>query len=224
MPVAALTFIEFELPQITDVASGQRHVVLDTEEQTVEYGGSFTQRAAEQPAITTIQGDPLRPGDVAIRFLRPAVRTARALWLNYLQAIRRANVIRVSHSAQLLTWLASSRYCSSCSTSPCVLVRSPRGIRSVALRHTAYVIAFVHAALWAVLLHPFHGADESEHFAYAQHLATTNERADAGFTRRSPYSILATPLDGGLHHNSTVLNTTARPRWLNCLRGQIQDR
>ena len=78
----------------------------------------------------------------------------------------------------------------------------------------AALVALVHACAWVFLLQPFHGADESEHFAYAQHLAATGTTPDASQTSRRPaYASSELRLMEAVHHNSTILNSSSRLRW-----------
>lgn len=147
-PVAALAFTEFELPKVTGALHTNSTLCLTPKNQRVDYGGSFTQKLPTA-SVTTIQGKPLIPGDVAIRFLRPAEDSPSVL-AELPQAIRRANVFE-SALGSVLTWCAV----------PLLFVLLYVAVRTgaVADRHSirrlavyAYVIAFVHAALWAVLL------------------------------------------------------------------------
>lgn len=83
-----------------------------------------------------------------------------------------------------------------------------------ALARRAFVLALIGGAAWALMMPPFHGADESEHYAYAEYLAQTNhvpERA-AGGTKR-PYSTREEVLLGVVHHGSTIVFSGSRPRW-----------
>lgn len=64
---------------------------------------------------------------------------------------------------------------------------------------------------WATVTPIFQGPDESEHFAYAQHLAETGDRADPGRdSTRSTYSTQAAAVYSLLRHNAVVIDRGAR--------------
>lgn len=208
-PLGALGFLPFALPNVLDRALKDAAVCLTPLKMTVGFGGAFVQRLPKSP-ITTVAGSELAMGDVGVRYLRPDGLSPRVLDA-IPKALRRATVFESSFGSALV-WMALPALL----MLVYVVIRTTaladaKGIRRLAV--IAAAVTFVHGAAWAVLLHPFHGADESEHFAYAQYLAETNRRADAGFSKRPPYATSQLRLLQALHHNSTILNPTSRPRW-----------
>ena len=185
-------------------------VCLVARHTTVALGGASVQRLPGS-AVTTLDGRPLDGRDLAVRFRRPFGDSPSMLDALG-DALDRAAVFEPGLGVVLL-WLALPGMA--------ILVYLVRRVAATAESRTirrlaalAAIVAFVHAAAWAVLLHPFHGADEPEHFAYAQHLAATNDLPDSGEdSTRPPYSSSQLRLMGALHHSSTVLNRDSRPRW-----------
>ncbi len=208
-PPGVLSFVEFKLPK-TLVRSLEDTVLCVTPfGTTVGFGGAFVQRPSTSP-ITTIAGEALGPSDISVRYLRPSGPSPRVLDA-LPDALRRATVFE-SALGTVLVWLALPTLLLLVYVTVYVsATASGRTLRRLAL--TAAAVALAHSMAWAVLLHPFHGADEGEHFAYAQFLAETNQRADAGFSSRPPYSTSQMRLLESLHHNSTILNPSSRPRW-----------
>lgn len=176
----------------------------------VDYGGAFVQRLPGAQ-VSSVAGQPLTGGDIGVRFLSGEAVPSRLIE-RLGAALARAALFKDYPGGSLILWLALG----SLVAIAYVVVRTAatvdgRSRRQLARR--AYAIAFVSGCAWALMMPPFHGADESEHFAYVQHLAVTGDRADAGHTARPPYSSDETFLLGALHHNSTILNASGRPRW-----------
>jgi hypothetical protein len=75
---------------------------------------------------------------------------------------------------------------------------------------------------WATLTPIFQGPDEPEHFAYAQHLALSGERADPGRSlNRPPYSTQADAVYALLRNNAVVIDQTARQPWTAVTRADV---
>ncbi|WP_146175315.1 DUF2142 domain-containing protein [Paraconexibacter algicola] len=149
--------------------------------------------------------------DISVRFALPA-GVSRSFGSQIDDALRRSTVFEPL-AGRVLTWSALPLLL-------LVMYFATRVAATAQLRSQRYLVvaacgvALAHGATWAVLLHPFHGADESEHFAYAQHLAATNDRPDdSADSQRPPYSSAEERLMAALHHNSTTLNPSSRPRW-----------
>lgn len=204
-------YATFTLDTPTTRSVSRASVCLEITGYRVEFGGASVQSLPERPA-TSIDGRPLGALDVSTRFLAPEEVHERVID-EIPAALKRATVFAGPVEIVLV-------YCSI----PGLLLLVYGGVRITAtsdrrrirtLALLAAVFAFAHAATWAVLLHPFHGADESEHFAYAQYLATTDQSPDRATSSpdRSPYSTSEIRLLEALHHNSTILNTTSRLRW-----------
>jgi 4-amino-4-deoxy-L-arabinose transferase-like glycosyltransferase len=206
----ALSFVNFALDRPLPSEVRNAAVCLTPHRMALAFGGAFVQRLPHSP-VTTVGRSAIGQGDVSVKYLvasGPTPRVASRL----LPALKRAALFD-SWLGTALVWLAI----------PALLalvyavVRVAATSDSYSLRRLAtfaFVIAFVHASAWAVLLHPLHGADESEHFAYAQYLASTNHRPDTAMgSSRSAYSSSELRLMEVLHHNSTVLNPSSRVRW-----------
>lgn len=207
--LGSLSFLEFVLPTTLDEGVEDTVLCVTPFRMTVGFGGAFSQRPPTSP-VTTVAGEALVPGDISVRYLRPRGPSPRVLDA-LPDALRRAAVFE-SRPGTVLVWLALPTLLLLVYVTVYVsATANGQTMRRLAL--TAAAVALAHSMAWAVLLHPFHGADESEHFAYAQFLAATNQRADAGFTRRPPYSTSQLRLLESLHHNSTILNPSSRPRW-----------
>ncbi len=76
-------------------------------------------------------------------------------------------------------------------------------------------VGFLWGAAWSFVSPPFQGNDEPEHFANLQYLATTGHTWDqsfAGNPRRS-YSSRQSMMLAAIHHNSVVVDGSARPFW-----------
>lgn len=205
----ALTFLPFTLPRPLKRDLTNASLCVTPLRMTVGFGGAFVQRLPTAP-VTTVAGKPLVLGDIGVRYLRPEGQSPRVSDA-IPAALRRSNVFE-SGFGGVLTWLALPALLLLIYVTVRVSATAEqRTLRSLAI--TGAAITFIHGAAWAVLLHPFHGADESEHFAYAQYLAETNERADAGSSDRPSYATSQLRLMEALHHNSTILNSTSRPRW-----------
>lgn len=187
---------------------------LVTPDARLDLGGASVQRLPGRP-ISTVARHPLTGVDASVRFLSaepnpppflrrlPAALERASLFKNFLLGpavfvLPMAFLLLSPALCLLLSWnIASGR------------LRQPQ---SVAL--AAFGLAFTFAASWALMKPIFYGPDESEHFAYVQHLAATGHRADpARDSKLPPYSSEQLALMAALHHNSTVLNNTARPRW-----------
>lgn len=209
----ALAFLDLELPEPTRRDLDGAAVCVVPRDVRLGYGGASVQRLPGSRS-TTLGGQSIEPpGDVGVQFLRPdgdSPRVVEALPA----ALARATIFE-SSTGTVIVWLALPLL----GLSLYIVVRIAATAGHYTIRKLALAIAalaFAHGACWAVLMHPFHGADESEHFAYAQHLAATNERPDpATKSARSAYSSSQLRLMEALHHNSTILNTTSRPRWEN---------
>lgn len=208
-PLGPISFVPLSLPRELQHDAIDATLCVTPRGMTVAFGGASVQRLPGAP-VTTVAGMPLVSGDIGVRYLAaagPAPRVVGALP----SALRRANTFE-SGLGTVLMWLALPALVMLVYLTARVSATADvRSIRALAL--TTAAVSFVHATAWAVLLPPFHGADESEHFAYAQHLAATNQRAEASFGKRPPYSTSQLRLMEALHHNSTILNTTSRPRW-----------
>lgn len=209
VPLGPLAFLEFTLPRTLNRNVENMALCVTPSRMTVGFGGAFVQRSPAAP-VTTVAGQALMPGDIGVRYLRPSGSSPR-VFSAIPDALGRATVFE-SGIGTVLVWLALPTLLLIVYVTAYVSATADRRpIRRLALAAAAVTLA--HGTAWAVLLHPFHGADESEHFAYAQFLATTNNRADAGFTNRPPYSTSQLRLMEALHHNSTILNPSSRPRW-----------
>lgn len=195
-------------PLLRDLENAKVCIVAHRE--AVNYGGSSVMRLPGA-AVSSIGKTPLQGVDIGVRFLRPlgdSPRVIDALGA----ALSRATlfdpgIARVAiYVVGLLLLLVIYP-----------IVRVAATVERYTVRRLAVgaaLLAFVHACCWALLLQPFHGADESEHFAYAQHLAATGKRPDSSQTsKRPPYASSELRLMEAVHHNSTILNPSSRMRW-----------
>lgn len=77
---------------------------------------------------------------------------------------------------------------------------------------------------WATVTPIFQGPDESEHFAYAQYLAETGNRAAPGRdSARPPYSTQENAVYSVLRHNAVVIDRGARNPFTATTRRDIND-
>ena len=206
-----LGFVEFTLrgpAERTPLAAAS--FCLEVEDAAVGFGGASVQRLPSRP-VSSVNGRPIGPLDVSVLFLESSKTQTRVI-SRLPEALERAAVFGGAIERALLLLalplLVLLIY---------VVVRvlaSADALRIVTLALLAAAVSFSYATLWTVLLHPFHGPDESEHFAYAQHLAATNELPDRAVTSVRPsYSASELRLMEAVHHNSTILNTSSRLRW-----------
>ena len=199
---------DLERPLARDLRGAEVCVV--ARRQAVNYGGASVMRLPGV-AVSSIGAAPLAGVDVGVRFARAPGDSPRVLDALG-AALARASLFDPAvagvaiHLAALLLLLAIY---------PILRIAATVERHSVRrLASAAALLAFVHACAWVFLLQPFHGPDESEHFAYAQHLAAVGEVPDAGrLSQRPPYSSSQSRLMEALHHNSTILNSSSRLRW-----------
>ncbi|WP_157251756.1 DUF2142 domain-containing protein [Patulibacter americanus] len=185
-------------------------VCFRTPNSAIDLGGASVQRLPDAP-VSTVGREELASVDVGVRFLTPVGQEPRAV-SQLDDALRRSEVFKAFPGGSLVLWLVLLGF-------PAVLYGAVRvaatvdgrSARGLAVR--AGGLALFAGVAWAVMMPPFFGADESEHVAYAQHIAETNRRADAARTARAPYSSEETLLLGALHHNSSILSGGGRPRW-----------
>jgi hypothetical protein len=185
-------------------------VCFRTANSRIDLGGASVQRLPDS-RVSTVGRQQLAGVDVGVRFLT-AVGSEPRVVSQIDDALRRSEVFKAFPGGSLILWLVLLGF-------PAALygvVRvaatlEGRSARSLALK--AGGLALFAGVAWAVMMPPFFGADESEHVAYAQHVAETNHRADASRTTRAPYSSEEALLLGALHHNSSILNGGGRPRW-----------
>ena len=208
---SALTYAEFKLREpVKPTPRSSASFCLRIKSAAVGFGGASVQRLPNRP-VSSLNGRPIGPIDVSVRFLGSASSEPRVID-RLPDAFRRAAVfgglvdnVLVLCALPLLLLIG---YLSIRVVSAADVLR----LRTLAV--IAAAMSFGYATTWTVLLHPFHGPDESEHFAYAQHLAATNELPDKeAASARPPYSTSQLRLLEALHHNSTILNTTSRLRW-----------
>ncbi len=209
-PAVALGFVSFERLDGKPFPTGSTDLCLRSRDARIAYGGAFVQRLPGS-RLSTLADAPISPGDVSVRFARRTGDTRRVIGA-YVESLRRADVFE-SPLGRAITAIAFPLLIVLIYVSIRIMARAERtSVRRLAV--AAAYVTFTHGAVWAVLLHPFHGADESEHFAYVEHLSSTNEQPDrASSTPRSAYSSAQLRLMEALHHNSTILNPTSRPRW-----------
>lgn len=177
---------------------------------SVDLGGSSINQLPGRPG-SDIDGKPLGVADVGVRFQRP-VGDEPTVWDDLSTSIERATLFKGLPGGTLLLWLFLLGF-------PFVaygVVRvaatvDRRSARSLAWR--AGLLACYASFAWALMTPIFQGADESEHAAYAQHVAETGDRASAGYDDRAPYSSEMNLLMGALRHSSTILDGGGRPRW-----------
>jgi len=85
------------------------------------------------------------------------------------------------------------------------------------------VLAWAHAALWALLVPPFQVPDEQVHYAYAVYLA----QHGTGPSTRGRFTDLASPQEAAIHAafqtGSVAFNPSGRPPWSDQLRHQIDQ-
>lgn len=208
-PLGGLGFFEFKLPRTLNRNIDNMALCVTPLKMTIAFGGAFVQRSQASP-VTTVDGVALAGSDISVRYLRPSGPTPRVIEV-LPEALRRASIFDSGLGAALVWFALPALLLLIYITVYISATASSRTIGRLAF--TAAGVTLVHGMAWAALLPPFHGADESEHFAYAQFLAATNQRADAGFTSRPPYSTSQLRLMEALHHNSTILNSTSKPRW-----------
>lgn len=77
------------------------------------------------------------------------------------------------------------------------------------------IVSFAWCLAWAVMSPPFQGNDESEHYAMLEYVSATGKGVDISVTKnkRPPYSSQEDQLMRGVHHNSVVVDGSARPYW-----------
>ncbi len=199
----------FALPSANPPRGAPARLCLSAPRGRIDIGGASVQRVEGRP-VSTVGGRPLEGVDATVLML--ADRETQSLGGTFSAALDRATLFKDYPGGPLVLWLVVLGF-------PGVVygvVRvaatlDQRSVRSLAIR--AGLVAFYASAAWALMMPPFFGADESEHFAYVQHVAETGDRAAAGRTTELAYSSEQVRLLGALHHNSTILNASARPRW-----------
>lgn len=189
---------------------GRATLCLRSADTSIDLGGASVQRLRDRP-LSDVGGKPLRDVDVAVRWLEADGRSTSVLD-DLGTAFERATTFKSGTGGAVLLWLVLLGFL----VVGYLVVRTAatverRSIRDLALRAAAF--ALFGGIAWALLMPPFFGADESEHFAYAQHLAETGQRADRARGAAPAYSTEQALLMGALHHNSTILSGGSRPRW-----------
>lgn len=94
-----------------------------------------------------------------------------------------------------------------------VIVAGRLSIKRIAW--TMMIASFAWCLAWAVMSPPFQGNDESEHYAMLEYVSATGHGVDVSSTKntRPPYSSQEDQLMRGVHHNTVVVDSTARPFW-----------
>lgn len=206
-----LAYAEFRLAErVRKTPRSSASFCLDVKSAAVGLGGASVQRLPNRP-VSSVNGRLIGPVDVSVRFLGSSTAESRVV-SRLSTALQRAAVFGGSVDKFLVL-----------SALPLLLFLGYLAVRTAAVAEVlqlrtlallAAAVSFSYATSWTVLLHPFHGPDESEHFAYAQHLAATNALPDREVaSARPPYSTSELRLLEALHHNSTILNTSSRLRW-----------
>lgn len=199
----------FKVPPLRGASAAPARLCVVAPRGRMDVGGASVQRISGRP-VSTVGGRPLDGVDAAVSMLGSGESTS--LGAAFPAALRRATLFKDYPGGSLVLWLVVLAF-------PVVaygIVRvaatlDRRPVRGLATR--AGLVALYASFAWAVMMPPFFGADESEHFAYVQHVAETGERASAGRTSILAYSSEQIRLLGALHHNSTILNGSSRPRW-----------
>lgn len=207
-PQTGFDFFELERPLTSDLERAM--FCIQPSRAKLGVGGASVQRLPDAP-VSDIDGTPLVGKDVSVRYDLPRGES-RKFGAVLGDAISRSTTFE-PWLGRVITWLALPGLL--LLMYACVRVAATAEARSTRfLFVAACVVAFTHALAWAVLLAPLHGADESEHFGYAQHLVAAGDRPDeAAGSTRPPYSSAEERLMAALHHNSTTLNPSSRPRW-----------
>jgi hypothetical protein len=178
--------------------------------ESIDYGGAGVMRLPGT-AVSTLGGQELPGTDISVHLLRFRGDSPRVLDA-LTAAMGRATLFDPGLARDALYVVALLLLLA---IYPILRVAATVERHSVRrLAAAAALLALVHSCAWILLLQPFHGADESEHFAYAQHLVATGHVPDASETStRPPYSTSENRLLEAVHHNSTVLNSSSRLRW-----------
>lgn len=177
----------------------------------INLGGATVDRFPNaQPS--TVGGKPIVGGDVSVRFLTQK-HTGTRRYARLDDAVHRATLFKDFPGGSTVIWLLLAGFATGV---PYLAIRTAAtvgrlGVRTMAWRAVA-VAAFAGIA-WALMLPPLHGADESEHLAYVQHVAETGHRADAAPSGREPYSSDELLLMGAIRHSSTIVDDSSRVRW-----------
>jgi hypothetical protein len=205
---AAGGFITLPLAGTVPESFDEASLCLRSRRGAVQYGGATVSRQPGQP-VTTVGRRALdaQGVDLTVNFLGArASRFAARLG----DALERAT--RFKPFGPVVPALALAALVLAIGFSVRTMATAEgRSVRGLAIR--AAGLALVGSLSFAVLLPLFGGPDESEHAAYAVHVAAAGERADAARTDRPPYSSSQLQLMAALHHNSTILNASSRPRW-----------
>ncbi|MCW3040166.1 MAG: hypothetical protein JWM31_2071, partial [Solirubrobacterales bacterium] len=185
-------------------------VCLRARGEVVDYGGASVMRLPGA-AVSTVGHTRLTDVGVGVQFLRAqgdAPRVADALTA----ALHRATLFAPGVGGVAIYLLLLVLLLGGYGVVRVAATADSHPVRRLAL--FAAALALVHSCAWILLLQPFHGADESEHFAYVQHVAATNHKpAESQTDPGAPYSSSELRLMEAVHHNSTILNQTSKLRW-----------
>lgn len=178
---------------------------------SIDLGGAKVNRFPDTEP-STVGGKPITGSDVSVRFLtRKHTGTRRITRLD--DAVQRATLFKDLPGNSTVIWLLLVGFATGV---PYLAIRTAATVRRLSVRtmaSRAVAVATFAGIAWALMLPPLHGADESEHLAYVQYVAETGHRADAGPTKRQPYSSDELLLMGAIRHSSTVVDDTSRVRW-----------
>ena len=145
----------------------------------------------------TIDGRPA--GFRVTAVYRPAAGARESIVSRFSEMLRRAALFRPGFVGPWLYWLLVVIL-------PLGGLLAVRAVASPGRRTTLVVIvvALVSAASWAVLTVAWDAPDESEHFAYVEHLATTGHRVAQVPDSRPAYSSAQILALNALHHDARI--------------------
>jgi len=203
-------FKQYALPAPITTDLQDAKVCIRAQGTALNFGGASVMRLPTA-AASSVGASPLRGVDIGIRFQRArgdAPRVLKAIG----PAFQRATNFKPAFARVAIYFCALFLVLSIYPIARVAATANRHKVRRLAFGAAA--LAFVNASAWVFLLQPFHGADESEHFAYAQHLAATGSEPDSSqASPRPPYASSELRLMEAVHHNSTILNSSSRLRW-----------
>lgn len=200
-----------ELPIPTrpaDPASVPASLCLEVEEgEGVTFGGTAGIRQIDRPL--TIDGEQLEHR-LAVWY-RPAADERRNLISLAPEIARRASLFRPGFVGPWTYWLIALLVMPALIYAALRLLADPVRSRRLPLALAVGLLAFGHAATWALVTPAFNSPDESEHFSYAQYLAETGNATSAGLPEQSAEATVAFD---GLKLFSWTETLDGRPPWL----------
>ncbi len=153
---------------------------------------------AGAPGQATIDGRPARYRVTAVYL--PAAGDRASIAERFPGMLERAALFRPGFVGPWLYWLLFVLILPVCGVLAVRAVACP-GRRAAAVVMT---VALVSGAAWAVMTVAWDAPDESEHFAYVEHLATTGTAVEQVATSRPAYSSAQILALNALHHDARI--------------------